>query len=201
MLDAIRMRPTHANIRFPGIGVGGYCLTKDPLFAPAAAKQMFGLPDSTFPFAELSTEVNQQMPIRCANKLKDLMGGSLAGTKLLILGVAYRSDVGDTRYSPVETYVRKVEDEGAMTCFVDPYVEYWDEMGRPSLSELPEPSSIDAVIFCVAHRQFKKFNLSKWMGAYRPYIQDLACVLTEVERRQLRVLGCSVESVGRGQGL
>ena len=201
VLDAIRMRPTHANIRFPGIGVGGYCLTKDPLFAPAAAKQMFGLPDATFPFAELSTEVNQQMPIRCANNLKDLMGGSLAGTKLLILGVAYRSDVGDTRYSPVETYVRKVEDEGAMTCFVDPYVEYWDEMGRPSLSELPEPSSIDAVIFCVAHRQFKKFNLSKWMGAYRPYIQDLACVLTEVERRQLRVLGCSVESVGRGQGL
>ena len=88
-----------------------------------------------------------------------------------------------------------------MTCFVDPYVEYWDELERPSLSELPEPSSIDAVIFCVAHRQFKKVNLPEWMGANRPYIQDLACVLTEVERRQLRVLGCSVESVGRGQGL
>jgi UDP-N-acetyl-D-glucosamine dehydrogenase len=51
VIDAIRVRPTHSNMRQPGFGVGGYCLTKDPLFAGVAARELFGQP-LRFPFSE-----------------------------------------------------------------------------------------------------------------------------------------------------
>jgi UDP-N-acetyl-D-glucosamine dehydrogenase len=201
ILDAIRVRPTHSNIRFPGIGVGGYCLTKDPMFAPAAARQLFNLPDAEFPFAELATKVNQKMPIHCAKKLEKLVGGKLETKKLLVLGVAYRPDVGDTRYSPVEPYVRWLESQGAEVLVSDPYVEYWEEMEKYSLPELPDATLVDAVIFCVAHRQFKDLDLAAWMGRNRPCIQDLAAVLSKANRQELRATGCIVESIGRGKAL
>ena len=52
VIDAIRMRPTHCNIRQPGFGVGGYCLTKDPLLAGIAARELFRREDIRFPFSE-----------------------------------------------------------------------------------------------------------------------------------------------------
>ena len=61
VLDAIRMRPTHSNIRQPGFGVGGYCLTKDPLFAKIAAKDILNLQGHEFPFSSQSVEINSKM--------------------------------------------------------------------------------------------------------------------------------------------
>ena len=61
VLDAIKKRPTHNNIMYPGLGVGGYCLTKDSSFAPASLEQLFGYTDQTFPFSKLSREINHSM--------------------------------------------------------------------------------------------------------------------------------------------
>ena len=70
VIEAIRMRPTHSNIRQPGFGVGGYCLTKDPLFAKIAAIDILNKDQHKFPFSSLAVKVNAQMPLITINKLK-----------------------------------------------------------------------------------------------------------------------------------
>ena len=64
VVDAIRLRPTHANLMYPGIGVGGYCLTKDPLLASWASKEFFGLPDG-LEVSVQAVERNDKMPKYC----------------------------------------------------------------------------------------------------------------------------------------
>jgi UDP-N-acetyl-D-glucosamine dehydrogenase len=63
VLEAIRVRPTHNNIRYPGLGVGGYCLTKDPMFGAASAREIFGFEDLEFPLSLASLEINDKMPV------------------------------------------------------------------------------------------------------------------------------------------
>ena len=63
VVDAVRMRPTHANMRTPGFGVGGYCLTKDPLFGWLSAKVLFDQPIE-FPFARAAVRTNDEAPLR-----------------------------------------------------------------------------------------------------------------------------------------
>ena len=101
VINAIRMRPTHSNIRQPGFGVGGYCLTKDPFFAKIAAKEIFGLKDHNFLYSSQAVEINRAMPLVTIEKLKKYFNGSIKGKKILLMGISYRQDVGDTRYSPV----------------------------------------------------------------------------------------------------
>lgn len=112
VIDAIRMRPTHSNMRQPGFGVGGYCLTKDPFFAPLAAKELFDLEGMDFPFSTRAVRVNNAMPLVSLEKIETLLGGSLMGKRLLVLGVSYRQDVGDTRCSPTEIFVREAVKKG-----------------------------------------------------------------------------------------
>ena len=87
MVNAIRARKTHSNLMYPGIGVGGYCLTKDPAFAPAAARQLFGNRDLTFPFSELAMRVNNDMPAHTVRRLEIQFGGSCRGKRILLLGM------------------------------------------------------------------------------------------------------------------
>ena len=58
VVDAIRMRPTHSNMRQPGFGVGGYCLTKDPYFAMLASRELFNRNDLEFPFSTMAVRLN-----------------------------------------------------------------------------------------------------------------------------------------------
>ena len=74
-IDAIRMRPTHANMRQPGFGVGGYCLTKDPLFAEYGARELLGFHELEFPFSEQALEVNDVMPLVTLDKVEELLDG------------------------------------------------------------------------------------------------------------------------------
>jgi UDP-N-acetyl-D-glucosamine dehydrogenase len=64
VIDAVRMRPTHSNMRQPGFGVGGYCLTKDPLLAGIAARDLFRRSDISFTFSQQAVGVNDRMPLR-----------------------------------------------------------------------------------------------------------------------------------------
>ena len=201
VIDAIRVRPTHSNIRFPGLGVGGYCLTKDPAFAPAAARQLFGEESLKFPFSQLALQINQAMPAHTVVRMKNLLGESCKNTSILVLGVSYRQDVGDTRYSPVETLVRALEGDGAqVTCF-DPFVDYWPEMDRCLPSHLPEAGSFDAVVLATPHKEFFDLDLPKWLDGARPVLLDTANVISKDQRQCCRAAGIRIESVGRGDGL
>ena len=199
VVNAIRKRPTHSNIRQPGFGVGGYCLTKDPLFAAVAARDLFELPPSVdFPFCRQAVTTNQAMPIRCLNRLQALLG-SLQGRRLLLLGVSYRQDVADTRYSPSEDFVREAEKRGAVVVCHDPLVTHWTELDRKLPAELPAAKGFDAVVFGVPHGEYQSLDVLRWLGSSRPLVFDANAVLSKPQRSTLKGAGLEVFSIGRGR--
>ncbi len=197
VVDAIRMRPTHANMRTPGFGVGGYCLTKDPLFAKLAASELWDHP-MEFPFSTAAVKTNDAAPTVSLDRVRQLVGGSLDGKRLLLLGVSYRQDVGDTRYSPSETFVRAALAAGAEVVAHDPLLSEWDEFGWDLPAELPSPDGFDAVVFAVPHDDYRHLDLAAWLGDARPAIFDGFSVVSPEGRRLAASLGCKVASIGRG---
>jgi nucleotide sugar dehydrogenase len=200
VVGAIRSRPTHSNMRTPGFGVGGYCLTKDPLIARLAAAELFGL-DQAFPFATLAVNVNRMAPKRTLDRLRSLLGGSLQGRRVLLLGVSYREDVGDTRHSPSQTFWESATVEGADVIVHDPLVRYWPECGISVPENIPPAADLDAVVLAVPHRQYRELAYGAWIDGHRPLFLDAFNILSHAQRKTLRALGCRVESIGRGFGL
>ncbi len=198
VIAAIRLRPTHSNMRQPGFGVGGYCLTKDPLLAGIAARELFNMPHLDFPFSRLAVAANNAMPLASLERVTDLLGGDLDGRTILLLGVSYRSDVGDTRYSPSEIFVRAAQARGATVLCHDPLVDSWPELDATVLPELPAVDGIDAVVFAVPHAEYSALDLEAWFDSARPAVLDANNVLSEAQRKRLRAAGCAFASIGRG---
>lgn len=197
--DAIRKRPTHSNLRYPGLGVGGYCLTKDPALTPAAVEQIFKK-KLDFPFSKLALLVNHQMPMHTINRLNSLMKGKLKDKRVLICGVSYRQEVADTRFSPCEPLAKElIKGKAKITCH-DPYVRYWDEMEINVSRELPNSSNFDAVIMAVPHKEYKRIDLSSWAHK-NLLILDANMVFTSKQRESAKKLGLRLESIGRASGL
>jgi UDP-N-acetyl-D-glucosamine dehydrogenase len=157
VVDAIRMRPTHKNIMYPGIGVGGYCLTKDPLLASWARQNLFGSTEKLGQ-SERGVQINDKMPLYAYQFLKKHFNNDLKGKKVLLLGVSYRSNVGDTRYTPVEPLYNYLEKEGCVIQTHDPYVNYWEEkqIDVPADLETVIHQAWDIVIISTGHVEYKK---------------------------------------------
>lgn len=201
VVHAIQKRPTHANLRFPGLGIGGYCLTKDPSFTPAAARQLFGH-DLEFPYSRLALQVTSRMPYHALERLAELLGGALAGKKILLCGVSYRQDVADTRYSPSEVLVRELRDRNAVVDFHDPYVMHWEELEEQVLNELPSPDAYDAVIFAVPHSDYQTLELDRWVTRGNTTLfLDAFMVFSKEQRSRFRDAGIRIEAIGVGNGL
>jgi nucleotide sugar dehydrogenase len=198
VITAIRMRPTHSNIRQPGFGVGGYCLTKDPLFPAIAARELFDRPDLAFPFSEMAVAVNARMPLVTVERLQTLCGGTVEGKRVLLLGIAYRQEVADTRYSPAQTFVLEMRRRGARVLVHDPLVTEWPELGMTVPPELPAAGSVDAVVFAVPHRAYRELDLAAWLGDARPILLDANAVLTPAQRRAVAATGRVVHAIGAG---
>jgi UDP-N-acetyl-D-glucosamine dehydrogenase len=198
ILDAIRVRPTHNNIRFPGLGVGGYCLTKDPKFTPAASKLFFNL-NSKFPFSNLAVKINNEMPLHVIDIIKENYSKNLKKAKILILGASYREDVGDSRYSPSMILLNSLRKLGADISYHDPYVDFWEEAKSYSIKSISNIKNYDIVIFTVAHRLYRNrpfLNLKK-----NSLLVDANNVLSKVQRNKYTSIGINIFSVGRGKGL
>ncbi|NLD99552.1 MAG: GDP-mannose dehydrogenase [Fibrobacter sp.] len=132
VINAIKMRPTHSNIIFPGPGVGGYCLPKDGGLGYWAYRHILGFEDgdSVFKITPQAIDINDTRAIHVAELVRDAlrnMGRYIAGAEVLICGASYRQDVGDTRYSGSEMVVRKLTEMGAQMRVHDPFVEHWYE--------------------------------------------------------------------------
>jgi nucleotide sugar dehydrogenase len=179
VVEAVRQRPSHSNLRQPGFGVGGYCLPKDPLLAAAAAREIFGLEGLDFPFCRLAVETNRAMPLVTLAAVERLLGGSLDGARILLLGVSYRPEVADTRFAPAEAFVEAAERKGASVLPHDPLVRHWTERDEAIPEALPDPDGADAVVS-------------------RPAVVDANRVLTPAQRNAVARLGCRFHSVGRG---
>jgi len=113
VIDAIKKRPTHSNMIFPGPGVGGYCLPKDAGLGYWAYKHILGFEDgeSVFKISPTAVDINDTRGLHVAELTRDAlrnMGKYIAGSRVLLAGASYREDVGDTRYSGSEMVVRKL---------------------------------------------------------------------------------------------
>lgn len=161
MVNAIRARPTHTNLMYPGIGVGGYCLTKDPLLASWARKSFFGS-ESDLEMSINGVSINDQMPIFAFNRLVQVFG-DCRHKRVAFLGVSYRGDVGDTRFTPVGPLVEMVRENGAEIILHDPFVSYWEEEKCYVNTELGTifESNIDLIIFSSGHSEYKSMNVIK----------------------------------------
>lgn len=142
VIKAIKMRPTHSNIIFPGPGIGGYCLPKDGGLGYWAYKHILGFEDgdSVFKITPQAIDINDTRALHVAELTRDAlrnMGHYIAGAEILLCGASYRQDVGDTRYSGSELVIRKLTEMGADIKVHDPYVDHWYEF--ESQEDYPAP--------------------------------------------------------------
>ncbi len=135
VIQAIKVRPTHSNMIFPGPGIGGYCLPKDGGLGYWAYKHILGFQDGDSVFkitpTAIDIDINDTRGLHVAELARDAlrnMGQYIAGSSILVCGASYRQDVGDTRYSGSEIVVRKLTEMGAEIHVHDPYVEHWYEL-------------------------------------------------------------------------
>jgi UDP-N-acetyl-D-glucosamine dehydrogenase len=130
VIRAIKVRPTHSNIMFPGPGIGGYCLPKDGGLGLWAYRHILGFEDDIFRITPAAIDINDTRSLHVAELVRDglqQMGKSAGGANVVLLGASYREDVGDTRYSGSELIVRRLAEMGAVVKVHDPYVEHWWE--------------------------------------------------------------------------
>jgi UDP-N-acetyl-D-glucosamine dehydrogenase len=198
VIDGIRLRKgTHDNMRYPGLGVGGYCLTKDSLLAQWSATHLFKT-DAVLELTLQALRINHQMPLHTFTLLSELLSGGLSGKRILVCGVTYLPDVADTRNSPTQTLVQELEKAGATVLVHDPLIRNWAE--RPSVVIQPNLGSslkrADLVVLAVPHADYKALQVKDFRCP--ALIVDANNVLTDAKADQLHSAGCRILGVGKG---
>jgi len=228
VLEAIRVRPTHSNIIFPGPGIGGYCLPKDGGLGVWAYRHIHGFEDDIFKITPLAIDINDTRALHVAQLTRDAlrnMSRPLAAAEILLLGASYREDVGDTRYSGSELIVRRLTEMGAELRVHDPYVQHWWEFEKQD--EYPSPtyglkrffrnqdkladlrveqdfnqalSGTDAVIFAVRHQHYLDLDPDTVVKAAGNPLAVIDCfgILNDAKIKRYFELGCEVKGLGRG---
>ena len=150
VIDAADSKP-FGFMRFdPGPGMGGHCLPVDPFYLAFKAREH----DFYTEFIELAGKTNQAQPEWCVKKISlalNAQGKALAGSKVCILGVAYKGGVSDLRESPALKIIKKLREGGAEVSYHDPHVPELDRMGLKSV-DLPEAvADVDVTCIITAH--------------------------------------------------
>jgi len=228
VINAIRMRPTHSNMIFPGPGIGGYCLPKDGGLGFWAYKHILGFSDDIFKMSTMAIDINDTRGLHVADLTRDAlrnMGKQVAGASVLLCGASYRQDVADTRYSGSEIVVRKLTEMNAEMRIHDPYLDHWFELENQDTYPAPGHSwsrffrnqdelmntkvlkdlqtaikGADAVILAVPHSPYLQLDPDKIVKwAGRPLaVIDCFGILDDNRIRRYFELGCEVKALGRG---
>jgi nucleotide sugar dehydrogenase len=199
VVNAIRERPTHANLMFPGIGVGGYCLTKDPLLASWSRQNLFD-GDAPLIQSEQSVKTNDKMPAFAFDFLKHHYDGNIKDAKVLLLGVSYRGEVGDTRSTPVDLLYDCLAQARANIFLHDPYVPYWEEkeLTVEQSIETALDNDVDIIIISTGHQLYKNHEVLKKIEKKKGiFIYDTIGLYSAEEIVQLRQNNI-VKVLGRG---
>ncbi len=228
VIKAIKMRPTHSNMIFPGPGIGGYCLPKDGGLGVWAYKHILGFEDDIFRITPMAIDINDTRGLHVGQLTRDAlrnMGKPIAAADVLVLGAAYREDVGDTRYSGSEIVIRKLTEMGAEIRVHDPYVEHWWEFeqqdtypaegqskaqffrNQEKLKEIRIEQNLnkalkgaEAVILAVPHSAYLDLDPDKVVKTIGQPAAIIDCfgILTDDKIRRYFQLGCEVKGLGRG---
>ena len=131
----------------PGPGLGGHCIPLDPYYLAWKAREF----DFNTRFVELAGEINNNMPYFCRSVISQALNHgaqkSLKGSRILLVGVAYKADIGDVRESPAEKVLKLLRNAGADVAYHDPFVPEFDGLRSAPL----DPSAYDCVAIVTAH--------------------------------------------------
>lgn len=228
VIDAVKVRPTHSNIIFPGPGIGGYCLPKDGGLGIWAYQTLLGFEDDIFKITPQAIDINDTRALHVARLVRDAlrnMGKIVAASKVAILGASYREDVGDTRYSGSELLVRKLAEMGAEVSVHDPYVKHWWEFEKQDSYPAPGCSwarffrnqekldelricgdlaetlnKADAVVLAVRHEHYLGIDPADLLKMTGRPVAVIDCfgILDDAKIRVFFDLDCEVKGLGRG---
>src|SRR5947209_2485134 len=153
VVDAAATKP-FGFMRFsPGPGLGGHCIPVDPFYLTWKARE-FGFHTE---FIELAGKVNEEMPYFCRSLISQALnhGARLAmkGSKILVLGVSYKPDIGDLRESPALKLISLLQNAGAEVSYHDPHVVKFAEHGLEMRSVPFDPGAYDCVVIVTDHSE------------------------------------------------
>tara|TARA_B100001250_G_scaffold409753_1_gene434735 strand:+ start:195 stop:1457 length:1263 start_codon:yes stop_codon:yes gene_type:complete len=159
VVDAAKTKPFGFQSFRPGPGVGGHCIPIDPKYLSFKTRQI-GQPVR---FVELAQEINNSMPNYVISRISELMNKKeilLKNSKMLILGVAYKKDIGDTRESPAIDIIESLLDKSVEVSFYDPFVNELIVNKESILKEenLENLSNYDLIIIHTPHTPFNKID-------------------------------------------
>ena len=228
VIEAIKVRPTHSNIIFPGPGIGGYCLPKDGGLGMWSYKHLMGFDNDIFKITSEAININDTRALHAAELVRDAMrnmGRIVAASQICLLGASYREDVGDTRYSGSEILIRKLTEMGAEVKAHDPYVTHWWELEKqdsyPAVGQswarffrnqdqlqdfqmTPDMADAlkdaEAVVLAVRHKEYLDLAPQEVVKMAGAPLAVIDCfgILNDDQIKRYFELGCEVKGLGRG---
>ncbi|WP_214627189.1 nucleotide sugar dehydrogenase [Paenibacillus agaridevorans] len=154
VIEAAKTKPFGFQAFYPGPGLGGHCIPLDPYYLSWKARE-FGFHTSMI---ESSMMINDRMPEYCVERAGQILNRdrkAVNGSKILILGVAYKQDINDYRESPALRVIEELEKRGAKVVYFDPYVTEYNNHGQVKKGELELTANLiqnsDLVIVTTAH--------------------------------------------------
>ena len=187
VVDAAKTKPFGYMPFYPGPGVGGHCIPIDPYYLTWKAKEY----NYDTRFIELAGQINRSMPYYVVNHLLEAMnvaGRPLRGSRVLVLGVAYKPGISDDRESPSYQIMDLLRTKGAEVEYYDPYIlrigpghDHWS--GRKSIAWSDhELKTFDAAVVCTPHRGVRYDELADFV----PLVVDACHVVPR--NRQAKVV-------------
>jgi UDP-N-acetyl-D-glucosamine dehydrogenase len=171
VIEAAKTKPFGFMPFYPGPGLGGHCIPIDPFYLTWKARE-YG---RNTRFIELAGEINTSMPAHVVHRVADALndqGKAVKGSRILILGLAYKPDVDDERESPSYSLMSLLADRGAAVEYYDPYVpvirptrEHPQWAGKRSVEwNRQTVAGFDLVLIATNHKSVNYHELAKWAG-------------------------------------
>ncbi len=182
VIDAAKTKPFGFMAFYPGPGMGGHCIPIDPFYLAWKAKEY----DTKAKFIELAGEINQKMTEHIAHRIGRALNDdkkSIRGSKILIVGVAYKKDIDDVRESPALRIMDLLKYKGGKINYHDPYVESMDSLKSLDLTkDIIEEQ--DAIVITTDHTSIDYTSL----GKYAKLIVDTRNIMATVKNPKARVI-------------
>ena len=190
VIDAASTKPFGFTPFYPGPGLGGHCIPIDPFYLSWKAKEF----DFATRFIQLAGEVNASIPHYVVEKVGAALNErakSIRGSKVLMMGVAYKKDVDDVRESPALEIMEILQDKGAVLTYSDPYIPKLHKMRKHDFSNMASAElneavlrSQDAVLITTDHSNIDY----QWIVDHAPLIVDTRNATRKVGKGRERIV-------------
>lgn len=183
VIEAAKTKPYGFQAFYPGPGLGGHCIPLDPYYLTWKAREY----DYHTKLIEISGEINNYMPeyvVERCSKILNRFKKPINGSKILVLGVAYKQDIDDYRESPALKVIENFEREGCIVDYYDPYIETYQFKGKSknSIKELNIDilQNADLVVITTSHTKVDY----EFVQANSKYVFDTKNAMKNVKNRE-----------------